>query len=71
MDAVLSRSERAEHPRSGLSRRALVLMAAAGIGGVAGGLFSTELFQAAVSVWSNYIVPAFFELLMSGIPFCA
>ena len=36
-----------------------------------GALFATEIVQAATGLWSSYVVPAFFELLLSGIPFCA
>ena len=36
-----------------------------------GALFAAEIVQAATGLWSSYVVPAFFELLLSGIPFCA
>lgn len=55
----------------GMSRRQMVLLGAAIFGGLAGGLFSGEIAAAAGSVWSNYVVPAYFELLLSGIPLCA
>ena len=52
-----------------LSRRRLLFGAALG-GGALGGLFGVEIAQAAAGVWSGHFVPAFFELLLSGIPFC-
>ena len=54
-----------------LSRRQGILFAAALAGGALGALFAGEIVQAATGVWSAYVVPAFFELLLSGIPFCA
>lgn len=54
-----------------LSRRQAVLFGAGLTGGILGAAFGIEIVQAAASVWSNYFVPAFFELLLSGIPFCA
>ncbi len=54
-----------------LSRRQGILFGAALAGGAAGALFAGEIVQAATGVWSSYVVPAFFELLLSGIPFCA
>lgn len=53
-----------------LTRRHGVLFGAALTGGVLGAAFATEIVHAAVGVWSAYVVPAFFELLLSGIPFC-
>lgn len=54
-----------------LSRRQWILFDAALAGAVPGALFATEIVQAATGLWSSYVVPAFFELLLSGIPFCA
>ena len=53
-----------------LSRRQAVLFGAALAGGALGAAFATEIVQAATGVWSAYMVPAFFEMLLSGIPFC-
>ena len=47
------------------------LVGAALAGAAPGALFATEIVQAATGLWSSYVVPAFFELLLSGIPFCA
>ena len=52
------------------SRRRAVLIGAALAGGVLGSAFATEIVHAAAGVWSAYMVPAFFEMLLSGIPFC-
>ncbi len=54
-----------------LSRRQIALSGAALAGGASGALFAGEIVQAATGVWSAFVVPAFFELLLSGIPFCA
>ncbi len=54
-----------------LSRRQIALSGAALAGGASGALFADEIVQAATGVWSAFVVPAFFELLLSGIPFCA
>ena len=54
-----------------LSRRQLFLFGAALAGAAPGALFATEIVQAATGLWSSYVVPAYFELLLSGIPFCA
>ena len=54
-----------------LSRRQWILVGAVLAGAAPGALFATEIVQAATGVWSSYVVPAFFELLLSGIPFCA
>ncbi len=54
-----------------LSRRQGILLAAALAGGALGALFASEIVQAATGVWSAFVVPAFFELLLSGVPFCA
>ena len=54
-----------------LSRRQWTLVGAALAGAAPGALFATEIVQAATGLWSSYVVPAFFELLLSGIPFCA
>ena len=54
--------------RSGRQR---ILFGAALAGAAPGALFATEIVQAATGLWSSYVVPAFFELLLSGIPFCA
>ena len=53
-----------------LTRRQWVLFASALAGAVPGAAFATEIVQAATGLWSSYVVPAFFELLLSGIPFC-
>ena len=53
-----------------LSRRQAVLFGAALAGGALGAAFATEIVQAAAGVWSAYMVPAYFELLLSGVPFC-
>ena len=53
-----------------LSRRQWIVFGAALAGGAVGAAFATEIVQAAMSLWSSYVVPAFFELLLSGIPFC-
>ena len=53
-----------------LSRRQWILAGAALAGAAPGALFATEIVQAATGLWSTYIFPAFFELLLSGIPFC-
>ena len=53
-----------------LARQHRVLFGAALAGAVPGALFATEIVHAAVGVWSAYMAPAFFELLLSGIPFC-
>ena len=49
-------------------------MAAALAGGALGGLFGSdaagEVAQAAAGLWSDRLVPAFFDLLLSGVPFC-
>ena len=52
------------------SRRRAVLFGAALAGGALGAAFATEIVQAAAGVWSAYMVPAFFEMLLSGVPFC-
>ena len=49
----------------------LQLLAAAIVGGLAGGLFSSQIVGTVASIWSNYVVPAYFELMLSGIPLCA
>ncbi len=54
-----------------LSRRQIALSGAALAGSASGALFAGEIVQAATGVWSAFVVPAFFELLLSGIPFCA
>ena len=53
-----------------LARRHYVLFGAALAGAVPGALFATEIVQAATGLWSVYVVPAFFEMMLSGIPFC-
>jgi len=70
-DTSTAFSHHARHPRLGAGRYVIVMMSAVGIGGIAGVLLSTDLVQAASAIWSNYILPAYFELLLSGIPFCA
>lgn len=50
--------------------RQKILIAAAVGGGILGGLFSADIGSAMSSLWSNYVVPAYFEIFMSGIPFC-
>ena len=54
-----------------MSRRQGILFGAALAGGAFGALFAGEIVQAAAGVWSAFVVPAFFELLLSGVPFCA
>ncbi|MCY4191423.1 MAG: hypothetical protein OXD42_08910 [Rhodospirillaceae bacterium] len=71
METVTVFSHHACWPLLGARRHIIVMMSAAGIGGVIGGFFSTDLVQAASVIWSNHILPAYFELLLSGIPFCA
>jgi len=58
-------------PASSMSRRQILLLAAAVVGGLAGGLFSSQIVETTASLWSNYVVPAYFELMLSGIPLCA
>ncbi len=53
-----------------LSRRQAVLFGAALTGGALGAAFATGIVQAATGLWSAWMVPAYFELLLSGIPFC-
>lgn len=53
-----------------LARRYRVLVGAALAGAASGALFATEIVQAATGLWSAYVVPAFFEMMLSGIPFC-
>ncbi|MXY40003.1 MAG: hypothetical protein F4027_10990 [Rhodospirillaceae bacterium] len=53
-----------------LSGRQAVLFGAALAGGALGAAFATEIVQAVIGVWSAWMVPAFFEMLLSGIPFC-
>jgi len=53
-----------------LSRRQAVLFGAALAGGALGAAFATEIVQAATGVWSAWMVPAYFELPLSGVPFC-
>ncbi|MCY4396655.1 MAG: hypothetical protein OXC10_16120 [Rhodospirillaceae bacterium] len=53
-----------------LARRQWILVGAALAGAVPGALFATEIVQAATGLWSVYVVPAFFETMLSGIPFC-
>jgi len=49
----------------------MFLLGAAIFGGLAGGLFSDQIASATAGIWSNYVVPAYFELMLSGIPLCA
>ena len=53
-----------------LSRRQAVLFGAALAGGALGAAFATEIVLAVIGVWSAWMVPAFFEMLLSGVPFC-
>lgn len=68
VSAILAASDRAA--LRSLSRRQWILSGAALAGGAVGAAFATEIVQAATGLWSAYVVPAFFELLLSGIPFC-
>lgn len=54
-----------------MSRRQMLLVGAAVSGGLIGGLFSGWIVETVSSLWSNYVVPAYFELMLSGIPLCA
>ncbi|MDE0704570.1 MAG: hypothetical protein F4204_12150 [Rhodospirillaceae bacterium] len=67
--AAPATSHRAARPP--LPRRQAILLGAALVGGALGAAFGSEIVQAATGVWSAFVVPAFFELLLSGVPFCA
>lgn len=56
--------------RSPLLLRRAILFGAALAGGGLGAAFGIEIAQAAAGLWNAYTVPAFFEILLSGIPLC-
>ena len=53
-----------------LSRRQAILFGAGLTSGALGAAFGAEIVRAAAGLWSAYMAPAFFELLLSGVPFC-